>query len=72
MHYFGAESRHQVLDSEPGFSPIFLSSQHKARLLYIMIELLVSEVGKKMEGVEMKKVWSYIFLHFCDLQQVSI
>lgn len=33
MHYFSAESRHQVLDSEPGSSPIFLSSQHKARLV---------------------------------------
>lgn len=55
MRYFGAESRHQVLDSEPEFSPIFLSPQHKARLLYIMIELLVNEVGKKMEGVEMKR-----------------
>lgn len=37
--------------SEPVFAPVFLASQHKARLLYIMIGLVANGTGRKMEGV---------------------
>lgn len=50
-----AQSPGTALHSEPGFSPAFLASQHKARLLYIIIDLVANGTGRKMFKKSLKK-----------------
>lgn len=43
---------------DPYFLPIFPSSQHKARPLHIVTELVANGAGKMTKGFKIEKKWN--------------